>query len=120
MNRIEFKYRFKEFFEGSRNANFSTRIISVFGWVYLAILIFLYLTHYFSEDQEGGPGSIATNILPWLIGIFLVILPILQPWLVWRGNPNVRCYLIPKRAFTDESDVKEFRELLDRKINQRQ
>jgi hypothetical protein len=28
-------------------------------------------------------------------------------------------YLIPKRAFTDESQVKEFRELLDRKINQR-
>jgi len=29
------------------------------------------------------------------------------------------CYLIPKRAFADESQVKEFRELLDRKINQR-
>jgi hypothetical protein len=29
-------------------------------------------------------------------------------------------YLIPKRAFTDESQVKEFRALLDRKINQRQ
>jgi hypothetical protein len=29
------------------------------------------------------------------------------------------CYLIPKRAFTDESEVKEFRELLGRKINQR-
>jgi hypothetical protein len=30
------------------------------------------------------------------------------------------CYLIPKRAFADESQVKEFRELLDRKIKQRQ
>ncbi len=166
MTRLEFQYTFKEFFEGSRNANFSLKILSVFGVVYFACLLFLYLTRYFSEGQEGSPGSVASNLTPWLIGVFWVSLPLLQAGLAWRGNPSVRdvlscwadeegfsvqttnsdttikwpalikfretrnlflifpskhmCYLIPKRAFPDEGQEKEFRKLLDRKINQRQ
>jgi YcxB-like protein len=166
MNRLEFKYTFKEFFEGTRNANLSMRILSIFGVVYIALMLFLFLMRYFPEVQGGGPGSVTSNLAPWLIGVCWVSLPLLQAWLVWRGNPSVKevircwadeesfslqttnsdttikwpalikfretrnlflvypskqiCFLIPKRAFMDESQVKEFRELLHRKINRRQ
>ncbi len=162
MNKLEFKYTFKEFFEGSRNAARSFLKLSLVGGV-LLILGTLYL--YF-KLAEGETNSLISYLTPLLMGVLFISLPLLQAWLVWRGNPSVKgaiscwadeegfsvqttnsdtkikwpalikfretrnlflvypskqmCYLIPKRAFTDDGQVKEFRELLRRKINQRQ
>jgi len=164
MNKLEFKYTFKEFFEGTRNASPVYGMISVLG----GILILYTLSHAYLKNgaQEGPTSSSFSYLMPLLIGVLFLSLPLLQAGLVWRSNPAVRgaiicwadeegfsqqttntdltvkwpaiikfketrnlflvypskqmCYLIPKRAFTDESQAKEFRELLDRKINQRQ
>ena|SRR5215510_2634690 len=166
MNRLEFRYTYKEFFEGSISAIRSLWVLPVLGLLYYALLFFLYFTRHFPDAQEGGPIRVALNLGLWLIGVVWLSFPLLQTWRVWRGNPLVRgvfscwadeegfrtqtsnsdttikwpafikfgetrkffliymskntCCLIPKRAFTDESQVKEFRELLHRKINQRQ
>jgi len=165
MNKLEFRYTFKEFFEGSVSAIRSLWVLPVLGLLYFALLLFLYLTGQFPVAQEGGPIWAALNIALWLVGVVWVSFPLLQTWRVWRGNPLVRgvytcwadeegfraqtansdvtikwpafinfretrkffliyaskhsCCLIPKRAFMDESQVKEFRELLDRKFSQR-
>ena len=162
MNKLEFKYTFKEFFEGSRNAARSLWKLSLMGGV-LLIMGTLYL--YF-KLAEGETNSLISYLTPLLLGGLFISLPLLQAWLVWRSNPSLKdaiscwadeegfsvqttnsdtkikwpalikfretrnlfliypskqiCYLIPKRAFTDDGQVKEFRELLHRKINQRQ
>lgn len=164
MNRLEFKYTFKEFFEATRNASPMYGMISVLG----GILILFTLSNAYLKNgaQEGPTNTSFSYLMPFLLGVLFLSLPLLQAGLVWRGNPSVRgaiicwadeegfsqqtantdlrvkwpalvksketrnlfliypskrmCYLIPKRAFSDESQVKEFRELLDRKINQQQ
>jgi hypothetical protein len=167
MIRLEFKCTFKEFFEGTRNATLLMRLMPALGLVFIALVLFVYLTRYSPGDQESDHGSPASFLflIAWLYGVLWVCYPLLRAWLIWRDNPSVRqvirywadeegvswqtansdatlkwpglikfretrnlfllytanragC-LIPKRAFTDESQVKEFRELLDRKINQR-
>jgi YcxB-like protein len=169
MNRLEFKCTFKEFFEGTRNATRLMRLMPTLGLVFIALVLFVYLAHYLSGDQESDPGFPApfliAFLISWLIGVLWVSYPLLQAWLIWRGGPSakevIRCWadeegfslqtansdasikwpgliefretrnlfliypskrmycLIPKRAFADESQVREFRELLDRKISQR-
>jgi hypothetical protein len=163
MNKLEFQYTFKEFFEGTRNAARSYLSLSVLGGVLILFtLLYLYLKN---ETLEGETNSLFSYLTPLLIGVLFISLPLLQAWLVWRSNPSVRgaitcwadeegfyqqtmnsdltvkwpalikfketrnlflvypskqmCYLIPKRAFTNEGQVKEFRELLHQKINQR-
>jgi len=159
MYRLEFRYTFKEFFEGSRNAARSFWKLSLMGGV-LLIMVTLYL--YF-KLAEGETNSLISYLTPMLMGVLFISLPLLQAWLAWRSNPSLKdaiscwadeegfrlqmtnsdttikwpalikfretrnlflvcpskqiCCLIPKRAFTDESQVKEFRELLHRKIN---
>jgi hypothetical protein len=161
MNKLEFKYTFKEFFEGSRNAARSPWTLSLVGGLLILSPFYLYL----KGSPEGETNSLFSYLTPSLMGVLLISLPLLQAWLVWRGNPSVRgaitcwadeegfyqqtmnsdltvkwpalikfketrnlflvypskqmCYLIPKRAFTNEGQVKEFRELLHQKINQR-
>src|SRR5262245_33051307 len=163
MNKLEFQYTFKEFFEGTRNAARSFLMFSLGGGVLILGTLYLYFKN---ETLEGETVSPFSYQLPLLMGVLFISLPLLQAWLVWRSNPSVRgviicwadeegfsqqttnsetkikwpalikfretrnlfliypskqmCYLIPKRAFMDESQVKEFRELLHRKINRRQ
>ncbi|HEY9430863.1 MAG TPA: YcxB family protein [Blastocatellia bacterium] len=164
MNKLEFQYTFKEFFEGTRNAARSYLSLSVLGGVLiLSTLLYLYLKN---ETPEGETNSLFSYLMPLLMGVLFISLPLLQAWSVWRSNPSVRgviicwadeegfsqqttnsdskikwpalikfretrnlfliypskqmCYLIPKRVFTNEGQVKEFRELLHQKINQRQ
>jgi|SRR5215475_646824 len=162
MNKLEFKYTFKEFFEGTRNASRLFRMSSLFGG--FIILSTLYVS-FKNGNQEGATNSMFSSLAPLLMGVLWISLPLLQAGLVWRSNPAVKgtiscwadeerfsqqtanseltmkwgaiirfketrnlfllfpskqmAYLIPKRAFTDESQVSEFRELLGRKINQR-
>jgi hypothetical protein len=163
MNKLEFKYTFKEFFEGTRSASPVYRMISVLGGFLILGTFYLYVKN---GAQEGATNTSFSYLMPSLMGIMFLTLPLWQAALVWRSNKSVRgditcwadeegfsqqtintdltvkwpalitsketrnlfliypskqmCYLIPKRAFADESRVKEFRELLDRKINQRQ
>jgi hypothetical protein len=162
MNKLEFKYTFKEFFEGTRNATRVYWQMSLLGGILILYTLYGYMKN---GVQEGATNSSFSYLTPFLIGIFFLSLPLLQAVLVWRSNPSVRgaitcwadeegfyqqtmnsdltvkwpalikfketrnlflvypskqmCYLIPKRAFTNEGQVKEFRELLHQKINQR-
>jgi hypothetical protein len=164
MNKLEFKYTFKEFFEGTRNA---TRVYGMMAFLGGILLLFT-LSHAYLKNgaQEGATDTSFSYLMPLLVGVLFLSSPLLQAGLVWRSNKSVRgditcwaneegfsqqttntdltvkwpalikfketrnlfliypskqmCYLIPKRAFTDEGQVKEFRELLDRKINKRQ
>ena len=163
MNKLEFKYTFKEFFEGTRNATRVYWQMSLLGGILILYTLYEYMKN---GVQEGATNTSFSYLMPFLIGILFVSLPLLQAALVWRSNPSVRgaitcwadeegfyqqtmnsdlkvkwpalikfketrnlflvypskqiCYLIPKRTFTNEGQVKEFRELLDQKINQRQ
>jgi len=163
MNKLEFKYTFKEFFEGTRNATRVYLQMSFLGGILILYTLYAYTKN---GTQEGATNTSFSYLMPFLMGVLFISLPLLQAVLVWRSNPSVRgaiicwadeegfsqqttntdltvkwpalikfretrnlfliypskqmCYLIPKRAFTDESQVKEFRELLRRKINQRQ
>jgi hypothetical protein len=167
MNRLEFECTFKEFFEGTRNSTRLMRLMPALGLVFIAFVLYVYLTRYLPGDRESNSGSPSSFLflIAWVYGVFWVSFPLWRAWLIWRGNPSskevIRCWadeegfrlqttnsdatvkwpgliefretrnlfliypskgmycLIPKRAFTDESQVKEFRELLDRKINQR-
>jgi len=160
MNKLEFKYTFKEFFEGSRNAARSFWTLSLGGVLLIMGTLYLYFKH-----AEGETNSPISSLTPLLMGVLFISLPLLQAWPAWRSNPSLKdaiscwadeegfgmqttnsettikwpalikfrgtrnpflvypskrmCYLIPKRAFTNEGQVKEFRELLDRKVNQR-
>jgi hypothetical protein len=162
MNKLEFKYTFKEFFEGTRNASRVYWQMSLLGGILILYILYEYMKN---GVQEGATNTSFSYLMPFLVGIFFLSLPLLQAVLVWRSNPSVRgaitcwadeegfyqqtmnsdltvkwpalikfketrnlflvypskqmCYLIPKRAFTNEGQVKEFRELLHQKINQR-
>jgi len=162
MNKLEFQYTFKEFFEGTRNATRVYWQMSLLGGILILYTLYEYLK---IGAREGATNTSFSFLMPFLAGVLFVSLPLLQAGLVWRRNPSVKntvtcwadeegfnqqttnsdltvkwpaiikfketrnlflvypskqfCYLIPKRAFKDESQVKEFRKLLDRKINQR-
>jgi hypothetical protein len=162
MNKLEFQYTFKEFFEGTRNATRVYWQMSSLGGILILYTLYEYMKN---GVQEGATNTSFSYLMPFLIGILFLSLPLLQAALVWRSNPSVRgaitcwadeegfyqqtmnsdltvkwpalikfretrnlfliypskqmCYLIPKRAFTKEGQVKEFRELLHQKINQR-
>jgi hypothetical protein len=163
MNKLEFKYTFKEFFEGTRNATRVYWPMSLLGGILILYTLYEYMKN---GAQEGATNTSFSYLMSFLIGVLFLSLPLLQAALVWRSNPSIRgaitcwadeesfyqqtmnsdlavkwpafikfketrnlflvypskqmCYLIPKRAFTNESQVKEFRELLHQKINQRQ
>jgi hypothetical protein len=87
MSKLEFKYTFKEFFEGTRNSSSVFRMCSLLGGI---LILYTLYALFKNGTQEGATNSTFSSLPALLIGVFWISLPLLQAGLVWRSNPAVR------------------------------
>ena len=87
---LEYKYTFSEYFEGVRNASWATRMLSWFGPIMLVLAPGLILLNYLLGGSEESRLSVLNYLLLFGITLFWALIPLLQAWLTWRGNPHVK------------------------------
>src|SRR5215475_9618566 len=90
MNKLEFKYTFKEIFEGSRNAARSFWTLSLVGGLLILSTFYLYFKNQSQGTPQGETNSPISYLGPLLMGVLFISIPLLQAWAVWRGNPSVK------------------------------
>ena len=91
---LEFKYTFSEYFESVRNASWAMRLMSIFAPIILALslvigLALFVLSYLLNETIENRLPFSIYLIYFAIIGLWS-LLPLLQAWLTWKGNPHVR------------------------------